>query len=153
MTDLYGWHLPRLMSTAARLAEHESNRRLAGLGLTHAGVIALEVLAEAGPAAQNVLAARARVQPQTMGKTLSKLAASGYITRERAPVDGRSLQVSISDLGRAALTGAHSIQRAVPGHQGHALDNLNDSLGKIIRELSKEAPQVRRTPPSATPEP
>ncbi|MEW1808167.1 hypothetical protein [Pseudarthrobacter sp. NPDC080039] len=44
MPDLNSWPTRRLLSTAATLVEHSSNKKLAGAGPTHAGVIALDVL-------------------------------------------------------------------------------------------------------------
>lgn len=146
MADLQSWHLPRLLSTAARLAEYAWNDQIAGLGLTPAGMIALEVLAENGPAAQTVLATRARVQPQTMGKTVSKLESSGHVTRERPVGDGRSQLVSISDRGWAALMGARKLQRSLTAGRPDA-DDLNDLLARVITELSAtHGPTTPRVP-------
>src|SRR4051812_47950378 len=104
MPDLSKWPTPRLLSTAARLVEHAWDEQLASLGLTHAGVIALEVLHAAGrPMVQAQVAVSVRVQAQTMGKTLSRLEAHGHITRVRNQADGRSHQVTVSDLGQAVL--------------------------------------------------
>lgn len=59
MPDLNDWTTPRLLSTAARLIEHAWNERLAVLGLTHAGVIVLEVLDTQGSMVQARLSAKA----------------------------------------------------------------------------------------------
>ena len=73
------WPTGRLLSTAARLVEHSWNEKLGAIGLTHAGVIAMEVLYSNGPMTQAQLAQLVRVQAQTMGKTLSRLEAHGHI--------------------------------------------------------------------------
>lgn len=136
MPDLDHWPLARLLSTAARLAEQAWTERLKGLDLTHAGVTALEILAASGPASQAVLAARARVQPQTMGKTLAKLEASGYIGRQRDLGDGRIWQVHISDRGQSALMGARVLQQqAVEANISMPAKTLDPMLAAIIRGL------------------
>ena len=66
------WPTNRLLSTAARLVEHAWNENLASLGITHAGVMALDVLRSEGSMTQAQLAHQVRVQAQTMGKTLHR---------------------------------------------------------------------------------
>ena len=120
MPDLNDWTTPRLLSTAARLVEHTWNEELAVLRLTHAGVIALEVLDAEGSMVQARLSAKVRVQAQTMGQTLSRLEAHGHITRERSRLDGRSKRVAVSGLGgllapdRRPTTRLHAAVASLP---------------------------------------
>lgn len=95
MPDLKTWPTSRLLSTAARLVEH----------------IALAVLETGGPMAQARLAAKVRVQPQTMGKTLARLRDHGHVTCERSQTDRRSQQVEICDLGLTGLAQARALDR------------------------------------------
>ncbi|ABY22774.1 transcriptional regulator, MarR family [Renibacterium salmoninarum ATCC 33209] len=90
----------QLLTTAARLVEHDWNERLASIGVTHAGIIALDVLASRGPMSQAKLASWARVQAQTMGKTLSRLELRGHIQRIRSTEDRRSQLVSLTAEGQ-----------------------------------------------------
>lgn len=143
------WPTPRLLSTAARLVEHAWNEKLADLGLTHAGVIALEVLEADGPMAQTLLAARARVQAQTMGKTLSRLEAHGHIVRTRSDTDRRAHRVSISDLGRTALGRARQLERTLTGDSEQATDELQELLRGIIRRLGSSRWSLAGPPPSS----
>ncbi|WHF22962.1 MarR family transcriptional regulator [Kocuria rhizophila] len=76
--------------------EHAWNEELAVLGVTHAGVMALDVLHSKGSMTQAQLAEEARVQAQTMGKTLHRLEAHGHISRAKNECDHRSHVVSIS---------------------------------------------------------
>ena len=135
MPDLNNWPTPRLLSTAARLVEHAWNEKLASLGLTHAGVIALEVLDGEGPLAQAQLAAKVRVQAQTMGKTLSRLEAHGHITRVRNQADRRSQQVAVSELGQAALQQARELERNLTPGGEVGVEELRDRLAAVIRRL------------------
>ena len=127
--------MPRLLSTAARLVEHEWNDKLAGLGLTHAGVIALEVLAADGEMTQAQLANRVRVQAQTMGKTLGRLEVHGHIVRARSEVDRRRQIVQISDEGQLALKQAAELERLLSSGNGDQMDELKERLTVIIRRL------------------
>jgi DNA-binding MarR family transcriptional regulator len=100
------WPTGRLLSTAARLVEHSWNEKLGAIGLTHAGVIAIEVLAAQGPMTQAQLAQFVRVQAQTMGKTLSRLESHGHIVRVRSTSDRRSHVVSLTERGKEAVAAA-----------------------------------------------
>ena len=97
------WPTGRLLSTAARLVEHSWNEKLGAIGLTHAGVIAIEVLAAQGPMTQAQLAQYVRVQAQTMGKTLGRLESHGHIVRVRSTSDRRSHVVSLTERGKEAV--------------------------------------------------
>jgi len=96
------WSLGRLLSTAARLVEHDWNAWLAERGLTHAGLLALHALDE-GPLTQRRLAAASRVEEQTMSRVLDRLARTGHVERRRDTVDRRRLVVSLTPSGRDVL--------------------------------------------------
>lgn len=135
MTDTDKWPLPRLLSTAARMVEHSWNDSLSSLGLTHAGVIALEVLDAEGPMVQARLAEKVRVQTATMGKTLSRLEAHGHITRAPDPADLRSHRVELTGNGKTALDNARDIGRALISGGDLGAHGLRDRLATIIRQL------------------
>lgn len=135
MPDLEQWPTGRLLTTAARLVEHAWNERLVTLGVTHAGVIALGVLATQGPMTQASLAQIVRVQAQTMGKTLSRLETRGHVSRTRNDLDRRSHMVSITDAGRSVLVEAKDIERTLVTGEGLVSDELRDHLQGLIREL------------------
>ncbi len=150
MPDLNDWTTPRLLSTAARLIEHAWNEELAALGLTHAGVIALEVLDAEGSMVQARLSAKVRVQAQTMGQTLSRLEAHGHITRERSRLDGRSQRVAVSELGKTALAQARTLARNLAPGVETGVEGLRDKLVTVIRRLGsarwgEEMPEAAST--------
>ena len=97
-----GWSLGRLLSTAARLVEHDWNAWLAERGLTHAGLLALDAL-EGGALTQRQLAAASRVEEQTMSRVLDRLARTGHVERRRDTVDRRRLVVTLTRSGRDVL--------------------------------------------------
>ena len=89
----------RLLSTAARLVEHEWNAALARLDLTHAGLLTLHALV-AGPHTQRQLAGLSYVEEQTMSRVLDRLERSGYVTRERDARDRRRMRSEERRVGK-----------------------------------------------------
>jgi len=138
MPDMDQWPTGRLLSTAARLVEHSWNEKLGAIGLTHAGVIAIEVLDAQGPMTQAQLAQYVRVQAQTMGKTLSRLEAHGHIARVRSTSDRRSHVVSLTERGKEAVTAAVEMERTVLAAATIDPDVLRQELKAVVRELASQ---------------
>jgi MarR family transcriptional regulator, organic hydroperoxide resistance regulator len=136
MPEMELWPTVRLLSTAARLLEHAWNERLRSLGLTHAGVIALDVLAAKGPMTQAMLADMVSVQAQTIGKTLARLESSGYIDRRANPSDRRSHEVSITAAGDAVRESTRDLEVSVLASRNVDTDTLRKELQILVRELA-----------------
>ncbi|MBB6404101.1 MarR family winged helix-turn-helix transcriptional regulator [Arthrobacter sp. AZCC_0090] len=136
MPDMERWPTGRLLSTAARLVEHAWNEKLSGMGLTHAGVIVLEVLAVKGPVTQSMLAQIVRVQAQTMGKTLARLEAHGHVSRTRGVSDRRSQMVSLTEAGEHTLGLASQLEREVLAFVPVDTAKLRWELQALVRELA-----------------
>jgi DNA-binding MarR family transcriptional regulator len=136
MPQIREWSISRLMSTAARMFEYNWNRQLQSLGLTHAGVMALDVISREGSLTQAQVAHKVGVQAQTIGKTLSRLEAYGHIARERNTADRRSYLMVITDKGRAALAEALQIEQELAGTGVLEHDELRNALEQVIRDLS-----------------
>ena len=132
------WPTGRLLSTAARLVEHSWNEKLGAIGLTHAGVIAIEVLAAQGPMTQAQLAQYVRVQAQTMGKTLSRLESHGHIARVRSTSDRRSHVVSLTERGKEAVAQAVEMERSVLASASIDPEVLRQELKAVVRELASQ---------------
>ena len=96
--DMAGWPTGRLLVTAARLAEHAFSAHLAAHDITPAGLSVLHALGD-GPHSQHQLAARCRVEAQTMSRTLDRLERSGFVVRLRDESDRRRLLVERSPSG------------------------------------------------------
>jgi DNA-binding MarR family transcriptional regulator len=153
MPDMDRWPTGRLLSTAARLVEHSWNEKLGAIGLTHAGVIAMEVLSANGPMTQAQLAQLVRVQAQTMGKTLSRLEAHGHISRQRSTSDRRSHVVSLTERGREAVAQAADMERSVLAAASIDPDVLRQELQAVVRELATRisSPDAKAIVTSAEP--
>lgn len=106
------WPTGRLLSTASRLVEHAWLDALDERGLSHAGFIALHIIGE-NPTSQTDLAARARVENQTMSRTLDRLEREGYITRERDSRDRRRHIITRTPEGAAVWESARTLEADV----------------------------------------
>ena len=101
--------------------EHAWVEALEQLGLTHAGLIVLHVL-DAGSLSQTELAKSARVEVQTMSRTLERLEREGYIAREKHPTDGRRHVVTRTQSGAAAWASARTLEADL-------FPNIGDNAG------------------------
>lgn len=125
----------RLITLAARLIQRRQDDALAPLGLTRAAVIALEGLM-GGPLNQEQLADAIRVQSQTLGRVLTRLEATGLITRMRHATDRRQLKVELTDAGVAAVEAAREAEvRAYPDDPDIAWKALREELTKFVRAV------------------
>jgi DNA-binding MarR family transcriptional regulator len=134
--DMSGWPTGRLLSMASRLVEHTWVERLAEVGLTHAGLIALDLL-QPGSASQRDLAGRARVQEQTMSRTLERLERDGLVSRDQDPRDRRRTLVATTAQGRRAWDAARTLEAEVFPRAADP-DAFRGELLAVIRSLSAE---------------
>lgn len=107
------WPLGRLLSAAARAVERDWDERLRAIGLPHAALIVVDILLRTGPTGADTLARTARVQPQTMSRTLERMERDGLVVREPHPDDRRRRVVTVTDAGRSAWETARHIEREV----------------------------------------
>ena len=75
-------------------------------GLTYPKYVILNVLAENGPLAISQLSERAGVESNTLSPLLKRMAEVGVVERARDPKDERRVVVTLTDMGRTALTAA-----------------------------------------------
>ena len=106
------WPTGRLLSTAARLVEHAWAEALEAQGLTHAGLIVLHLL-DSAQLSQKELAARARVQTQTMSRTIERLEREGFVRREPDALDRRRQVVTRTDAGRLVWERTRTLEAQV----------------------------------------
>jgi DNA-binding MarR family transcriptional regulator len=128
------WPTGRLLSTAARLVEHAWAEALEKRGLTHAGLIVLHLL-ERGPLSQTELASRARVETQTMSRTIERLEREGLVSRFTDAADKRRHVVSRTAAGTRAWTESRTLEAEVFPDLGSP-DALRATLLEIIRTSS-----------------
>ncbi|GAA2171524.1 MarR family transcriptional regulator [Agrococcus versicolor] len=132
--DMRDWPTGRLLAMAARLVEHEWHDTLQGAGLTHAGLVVLDLLGD-GPLAQSEIARRARVEVQTISRTIDRLEREGHVERTLDPSDRRSRLVARTEAGRASWSQARSLEaKAIPAVEDPEL--LRAQLLQIVQALS-----------------
>ncbi len=130
------WPTGRLLSTAARLVEHAWAEALEKQGLTHAGLIALHLL-DAGPLSQTDLARRARVENQTMSRTIERLEREGFVERAPDPADRRRRVVTRTKAGQRVWNTTQTLEAELfPRLAGPQV--LRETLLEIIRSASGE---------------
>ena len=132
--DLSTWPTGRLLAVAARLVEHRWAAVLDGMGLTHAGLIALHTLRD-GPLPQRTLAQRCQVTDQTISRTLDRLAKAGFVTRTPDPADARRHVTQLTARGRAVHERAVRAEPAVLGDLGEDAA-FRAGLLQVIARLS-----------------
>lgn len=143
-SDMSGWATGRLLSTAARLAEHAWDAHLARWDLNHASFAVLHLLAGA-PRSQRELAQAMQVEDQTMSRVLERLERHGHVSRARSTTDRRRVEVSLTGPGRTALAEAAADDAAetLLGEAAGDLPALRAQLIGMIGDLSAR----RWTPP------
>ena len=133
---LDSWPTGRLLSMAARLVEHSWSEALEHRGLTHAGLIALHFLDD-GPLGQTELARSARVENQTMSRTIERLERAGFVRREADSADRRRQIVTRTDAGAAAWASTRTLEAEVFPHLEQPAE-LRAQLVEIIQRSSEQ---------------
>lgn len=136
--DIQSWSTGQLLALAARLAERGWDSFLGQIGVSMAAFRVLEALDE-GPASQVELAARRRVGPQSLGRTLDRLERDGLVRRERNRHDRRQVSVTRTPAGdeltarvlAAATAGEGQFFDRMPDH-----DRFRAGLLQLIELLS-----------------
>ncbi|MCS6548206.1 MarR family transcriptional regulator [Curtobacterium flaccumfaciens pv. flaccumfaciens] len=128
------WPLGRLLSAAARSVERDWDERLRAIGLSHAAVVAIDILIRTGPTGADTIARTARVQPQTMSRTLERMERDGLVERTPHPADRRRRVVSVTPAGRSAWETARHIEREVLPED----PALRTALGELLAKPQPE---------------
>jgi DNA-binding MarR family transcriptional regulator len=105
------------------------------LGLTYPQYLVMIVLWESEPLPVGTLAERLRLDYGTVSPLLKRLEAAGLVRRERRGDDERSVQVSLTDAGRALREPASSVPAAICAAMGLDLQQLGRLRGQL-RQLS-----------------
>lgn len=137
--DVHSWPTGRLLSVAARMVEGRFDAVLAGLDLTHAGMITLHHVVTA-PLAQRELAVLCRVTDQTMSRTAERLERSGFLRRYPDEHDRRRTLVAITPAGRKVLRAARREERESEVLLG-AVDDYDRFREQLIALIAVAADQ------------
>jgi len=135
-----GWALVQ----AARLHRARVGDRLAALDLFAGQEQVVQALAAAGSMTMGDLAATLRVRPPTASKTISRLAALGFVERRAEAGDGRVVRVRLTETGMAKAAAIERIwdeveAELVEGFDGKERRRLRKLLRKAARNLAEAA--------------
>ncbi|WP_237656964.1 MarR family winged helix-turn-helix transcriptional regulator [Agreia sp. COWG] len=122
---MHAWPTGRLLATASRLVEHAWTQKLDRLGLTHAGLVVLHLLQD-GPLSQTDLARLARVENQTISRTLERLQREDFVERRPDESDRRRHVVTVTQAGIDVWNAAQSLERDM-------MPTVNDS--ELFRQM------------------
>ncbi|MGU3536538.1 MarR family winged helix-turn-helix transcriptional regulator [Methylobacterium sp. A54F] len=127
-----GWALVQ----AARLHRARVGDRLASLNLFAGQEQVVQALAVAGTMTMGDLAATLRVRPPTASKTISRLAALGFVERRAEAGDGRIVRVRLTETG---LAKAEAIERIWDDVEAELLDGFDGKERRRLRKLLRRA--------------
>lgn len=127
-----GWALVQ----AARLHRSRIGDRLAALDLFAGQEQVVQALAAAGTMTMGDLAATLRVRPPTASKTISRLAALGFVERRAEAGDGRIVRVRLTEIG---LAKAEAIARLWDDVEAELLDGFEGKEKRRLRKLLRKA--------------
>ena len=127
-----GWALVQ----AARLHRSRIGDRLAALDLFAGQEQVVQALAMAGTMTMGDLAATLRVRPPTASKTISRLAALGFVERRAEAGDGRVVRVRLTEAG---LAKAEAIERIWDEVEAELLDGFEGKERRRLRKLLRRA--------------
>jgi DNA-binding MarR family transcriptional regulator len=127
-----GWALVQ----AARLHRSRIGDRLVALNLFAGQEQVVQALAAAGTMTMGDLAATLRVRPPTASKTISRLAALGFVERRAEAGDGRIVRVRLTETGFAK---AEAIERLWDEVEAEILDGFDNKERRRLRKLLRKA--------------
>lgn len=133
------------LTQTARAARGRSGAHLMRIGLHPGQESVLKALSEQDGLSMSQLAQTLAVQPPTVTKMVSRLAAQGYLERRASKGDGRQAHVFLTDRGRETIA---DVDRGWKRLEKEALAGIDDKDVKRLRKLLR---QVERNL-SASPE-
>jgi DNA-binding MarR family transcriptional regulator len=105
------------------------------LSLTHPQYLVMLVLWERDPRSVKELSEALQLEPATLSPLLKRLEVTGYVERKRSSSDERSLEVTLTETGRALREQAELIPHKIVERLGlpvSDLESLRGSLQSII---------------------
>jgi DNA-binding MarR family transcriptional regulator len=123
------------LAQAAHAYRVRSGSRLARIDLHSGQEVLLKALDESDGISMSDLAAALGVQPPTVTKMISRLAAQDYVERRASAGDGRQAQVFLTERGRRAI---QTIDRVWKRIEKDALSGVDEKERKRLRKLLRQ---------------
>ena len=133
------------LAVAAREVVSLYRPLLEPLGLTHPQYLVMVTLWDIQePMSIKRLSGLLKLEAPTLSPLLKRLELAGLVERQRDPADERSLQVSLTDQGRALRARAVGVPAAIIQRLGMSLDELEklqDVLAEVIDHAKSQGDQ------------
>lgn len=123
------------LAKAARAYRVRAGGRLSRIGLHSGQEALLKALAVGDGMSMSDLAAALSVQPPTVTKMISRLAAQDYVERRPSKGDGRQAQVFLTERGHHAIAMIDRIWKRI---EKTALTGIKDKDRKRLRKLLRQ---------------
>ena len=123
------------LAQAAHAYRVRSGSQLSRINLHSGQETLLKALSTADGMSMSDLAAALGVQPPTVTKMISRLAAQDYVERRAAPGDGRQAQVFLTERGRDAIGQIDKLWKRI---EKTALAGIDDKDRKRLRKLLRQ---------------
>ncbi|TDC39906.1 MarR family transcriptional regulator [Micromonospora sp. 15K316] len=128
------------LSVAARGVVAVYRPLLEPMGLTHPQYLVMLALWQHAPLSVRELSRLLQLDPGTLSPLLKRLEATGYVRRERAAADERSLAVTLTAAGAALRAQAEQIPAAIVARLGlpvAELQQLHAALTTVIAAANR----------------
>ena len=105
------------------------------LGLTHPQYLVMLALWERDPRSAGDIAAALAMDPATLTPMLKRLEAQGLLVRRRGESDERTLQITLTDDGRALRSQAEKVPAQIVARLGMSvekLEHVRDELTELL---------------------
>jgi DNA-binding MarR family transcriptional regulator len=135
MTFNYRKTVTYRLAQAAKAHRSRSGSHLSRVGLHPGQETVLKSLADNEGQTMSQLAQALSVQPPTVTKMITRLAAQGLVKRVASEQDGRLARVHLTDEGRGRI---EEVDRAWKRLEKEALAGLDDKDRKRLRKLLRE---------------
>jgi len=123
------------LAQAAHAYRVRAGSHLARIGLHPGQESLLKALAENDGVSMSDLAAQLGVQPPTVTKMISRLAAQDYVERRQSSGDGRQAHVFLTERGKAAIAMIDKLWKRV---EKDALAGIDDKDRKRLRKVLRQ---------------
>ena len=123
------------LAQAAHAYRVRSGSRLARIGLHSGQENLLKTLGESDGQSMSDLAASLGVQPPTVTKMISRLAAQDYVERRASKGDGRQAMVFLTERGRRAIQSIDKVWKRI---EKDAIAGIDDKDRKRLRKLLRQ---------------
>jgi DNA-binding MarR family transcriptional regulator len=123
------------LAQAAHAYRVRAGGQLARIGLHSGQESLLKALSAEDGMSMSDIAAALGVQPPTITKMISRLAAQDYVERRASSGDGRQAEVFLTERGRRAIAGIDKMWKRI---EKAALADIDDKDRKRLRKLLRQ---------------